>query len=254
MATQTAPGPLGHHDQHHRNRRSKHVHHKASVRSSHASTPAPLGKTIAASWITVAEGAQWMLLPVPSATIIASNLIKLAVSMTRKIAFGKKVSLQFKARVIEIATNIQTDPNYLMAAMAFESQETFKPDIPNAKGSGAVGLIQFMPDTAKALGTTSADLKKMTAVKQLDYVEKYFLPYKGRLSTLSDVYMVILWPAAVGKPNNYVLFKKDDKKHPKFYEQNAGLDLNKDGKVTKSEAASSVQKKLEKGLKPENLG
>lgn len=41
-----------------------------------------------------------------------------------------------------------------MAAMAFESGETFSPSIKNAAGSGAVGLIQFMPSTAKALGTS----------------------------------------------------------------------------------------------------
>lgn len=167
------------------------------------------------------------------------------------LAWGKKVSEEFRQRVIEIASSLGTDPNYLMACMAFESAETFSPAIKNAAGSGAVGLIQFMPSTAQALGTDTDELASMTAEEQLDYVEEYFAPKSGKLESLDDVYMAILWPAAVGKPSNYVLFAKNDPDHPKRYIQNAGLDFNKDGIITKAEAADKVRKKLEKGLQPE---
>jgi hypothetical protein len=128
--------------------------------------------------------------------------------------------------------------------MAFESAETFSPKIKNAAGSGAVGLIQFMPRTARGLGTTADELAGMTAVDQLDYVEKYFQPYKGKLKMLSDVYMAILLPSAVGKPENHILFNKG-----KAYRQNSGLDSNQDGEITKAEAASKVYDKYIKGLK-----
>ncbi|MFZ5450456.1 MAG: transglycosylase SLT domain-containing protein [Thermodesulfobacteriota bacterium] len=167
------------------------------------------------------------------------------------LAWGKKVSEEFCERIQEIADSLGTDPNYLMACIAFESGETFSPSIKNAAGSGATGLIQFMPSTAQALGTTTEDLAEMTAEEQLDYVEEYFKHSKGKLKSLEDVYMAILWPAAVGKPLDYVLFKKDDPDHPKRYIQNAGLDFNKDGIITKKEAANKVQKKLERGLSPE---
>lgn len=88
----------------------------------------------------------------------------------------------------------------------------------------------------------------MSAVKQLDYVEKYFIWTRGKLKTLEDVYMAILWPSAIGKPQNYVLFDKNDPVRPKRYIQNAGLDFNKDGLITKAEAARKVQKKLDEGL------
>ena len=166
------------------------------------------------------------------------------------LAWGKKVSGEFCQKVRKIADSLGTDPNYLMACMAFESGETFSPSIKSAAGSHAVGLIQFMPTTAQDLGTTSDELASMTAEEQLDYVEKYFKPYRGKLKSLEDVYMAILWPVAVGKPPDYVLFRKDDPKHPKRYLQNKGLDLNKDGIVTKAEAAEMVRKRLEKGLKP----
>jgi Transglycosylase SLT domain len=166
------------------------------------------------------------------------------------LAWGKKVTAGFSKRVTEIAASLGTDPSFLMACMAFESGESFSASVKNAAGSGAVGLIQFMPSTAQALGTTTAKLAAMSAVSQLDFVEKYFHPSKGKLKSLEDVYMAILWPAAVGKPLSFVLFSKSDTKHPKRYIQNAGLDFDKDGVVTKAEAADKVRKKLEKGMKP----
>ena len=168
------------------------------------------------------------------------------------LAWGKKVSKPFQDRVKEVAANLQTDPCFLMACMAFESGGTFSPSIRNAAGSGAVGLIQFMPTTAQALGTTTQQLASTSAVKQLDYVEKYFIGRTGKLKTLEDVYMTILWPAAVGKLLSFVLFDKQDPNHPRRYIQNAGLDFNRDGKITKGEAANKVQRRLAEGLQPEN--
>jgi hypothetical protein len=118
----------------------------------------------------------------------------------------------------------------------------------NMAGSGATGLIQFMPKTAKGLGTTTDALARMSAVAQLEYVELYFKPYRVR--TLEDVYMAILWPAAVGKPNDFVLFESPSKQ----YKQNRGLDQNGDGKVTKFEAAAAVRAKLTKGRTDKYIG
>ncbi len=164
------------------------------------------------------------------------------------LVWGAIVTGPFKAKVIAVAKDLQLDPNFLMAAMAFETGETFSPAIKNAAGSGATGLIQFMPETAKRLGTSTDDLAKMTAVDQLDFVKKYFSPYRGKLQTVADVYMAILWPKAVGQPDDFVLFEKEQ---GKVYDQNKGLDLNRDGKITKREAAEKVQKKLEKGSSSE---
>ncbi|HEY3473410.1 MAG TPA: hypothetical protein VGK56_02310 [Anaerolineales bacterium] len=139
--------------------------------------------------------------------------------------------------------------SWLMACMAFESAETFRADIKNAAGSGAVGLIQFMPGTAKGLGTSTAELAAMTSLQQLEYVYKYFLPYKGKLSSLSDVYMAILWPAAIGKPEDAKLWTAQER--PVTYRQNSGLDANKDFTITKAEAAGKVASKLKRGMMPE---
>lgn len=163
----------------------------------------------------------------------------------RRLAWGRKVSQAFRDRLFEICQILGVEPDYLMACMAFESAETFSPSIRNAAGSGATGLIQFMPNTAKGLGTTTAALAAMTAEQQLEYVLAYFWPYRGRLHTLADVYMAILWPAGIGKPDDWVLW--DQASRPTTYRQNAGLDLNKDGTITKAEAAAKVLAKLERG-------
>jgi hypothetical protein len=160
---------------------------------------------------------------------------------SQQIAWGAKVSAAFKVKLIEIAWNIDVDPNFLISAMAFETGETFSPSIKNR--NGATGLIQFLPDTAVELGTSTVELAIMTAVDQMDYVEKYFNPYKNMLETIEDVYMAILWPAAIGKANSWVLFSKPSAQ----YDRNSGLDTNKDGAVTKEEAAAMVKAKLLKG-------
>jgi N-acetyl-anhydromuramyl-L-alanine amidase AmpD len=165
----------------------------------------------------------------------------------KAIAWGAKVSPEFRAKVIRIADELDTSPDYLMAAMAFETGESFSPSVTN-KDSGATGLIQFLPSTAKGLGTSTAALKKMSAVEQLDFVKKYMQPHKGKLAEVDDVYMAILFPKAVGRPSGYALFSKGEQ----AYTQNQGLDANKDGKVTKAEAASKVRDKLREGRTSSN--
>jgi hypothetical protein len=158
-----------------------------------------------------------------------------------QIAWGAQVSVAFKTRLIATARNLGADPNHLIAAIALETGETFSPSVKNP--SGATGLIQFTPSTAAELGTSTAELAAMSAVDQMDYVEKHFSPHRNRLDTLEDVYMAILWPAAVGMPDTTVLFSRPSVE----YARNSGLDTDKSGAVTKQKAAALVRAKLFKG-------
>lgn len=135
--------------------------------------------------------------------------------------------------------------DWLMACIAWETGESFSPSVRNSAGSGATGLIQFMPSTDKGLGTSTEALSKLSAEAQLDYVYRYFLPYRGRLQSLADTYMAILWPAGIGKPLDWVLWSALTS--PITYRQNAGLDINRNGVITKAEAVAKVQAKLDKG-------
>lgn len=164
---------------------------------------------------------------------------------TFSLRWGQKVSPAFRAKLLRITRGFgwpDEHASWLMSCMAFESGETFSPSIKNAAGSGATGLIQFMPSTARGLGTTTDALAQMTAEQQLDYVKAYFTPYASRINSLADMYMAILMPKYVGQPDSAVLFSAGV-----AYRQNSGLDADKDGKVTKAEAASKVAAKYIKG-------
>jgi hypothetical protein len=148
------------------------------------------------------------------------------------------LSPAFRTKTGDIETRLGMQSGDLLRIMDFETGGTFNPAEPNKAGSGATGLIQFMPDTAKALGTTTEALAKMSPEQQLDYVEKYLSQYKGKIGNLQDAYMAVLYPEAIGKSGNYKLFTQDTK----AYEQNAALDTDKKGYVTVSDAVRAVQR------------
>lgn len=173
---------------------------------------------------------------------------------TGPLAWGARVSPAFRDKIRAIAAELISDPSDVMACIAWESGRSFRADVKNMAGSGAVGLIQFMPATASGLGTTTTALEALTPEAQLDWVEKFFHPWRGRLRGISDLYMAILWPVAVGQPDSHVLFDKDDLNHPARFRQNAGLDIDKDGHVTKGEAAAKVVAMRTEGLRPLNVG
>jgi hypothetical protein len=157
----------------------------------------------------------------------------------------------FKQKVVAIAGRLGCDPSDLMAVMAFETGESFAPDKRNTV-SGATGLIQFMKATAEGLGTTQEKLAAMTAVEQLDFVERHIRGNSRGLArlTLSDLYMTVLLPSAVGRPESHPLFVAPST----AYEQNRGLDIDRDGKITKAEATAKVNDKLVKGMKEGRIG
>src|SRR5690606_23678861 len=124
----------------------------------------------------------------------------------------------------------------------------FKAWQPNKAGSSARGLIQFMPDVARELGTTTQELVLMTEIEQLDYVKKYFGRYRNQIRGFPDMYMAVLWPKAMLKPMDYVIWERGTATN-RQYQANSGLDINGDGKITKAEAFARIQKEFEAGKK-----
>ena len=117
---------------------------------------------------------------------------------------------QFTDKVIEISKKIEINPNWLMGIMYWESAYTFLASKTNQ--IGCVGLIQFCPDYAGGNYKTIngkkyylSDLAKMTPVQQLDVVYQYYLPYKGKIKGYIDCYFVTFFPAAIGKPDDWIL-------------------------------------------------
>lgn len=151
---------------------------------------------------------------------------------------------EFLAKVEAISARLGILPDWLMVIMRTESG--IDPAAVNPY-SGATGLIQFMPDTARSLGTSTAALKAMDNVSQLDYVEKYFRPYAGRITSPQDMYLITFFPRALGKPDNYVL-QTDTISAARIAGQNAPYDLNKDQAITAGELRAAFTKKIPSGV------
>lgn len=164
-----------------------------------------------------------------------------------KLAWGGILTPAERAKLLAVAADVQCDPSDLAAVIAFESR--WNPAAVNAS-YGATGLIQFVPSTARSLGTTVEDLATMTREEQLSYIFAYLRPYAGRIGNLSDLYMAVLRQSAIGKPNDFPLITSDE---GKAYAANKGLDLNSDGQITKGEATKYVRDRLEEGLRPGNV-
>ena len=154
---------------------------------------------------------------------------------------NKKPNLtdEFYSKVVQISKRLKCDPDELMGVMNSESGINHKAV---NKKSKATGLIQFMPDTARSLGTTTENLKKMTAIEQLDYVEKYLEKQKKAAGFSSDeqlsageLYALVFLP---GRANRSILTSQGEK----YYSWNKGLDRNKDGKITVAELDTRVKK------------
>lgn len=144
--------------------------------------------------------------------------------------------------------------------MAFETVETFSPSIKNPHSSGT-GLIQFMNATCQGMTRyfgkefSHDKLAEMTVEAQLSWVWYYFKMIMEQrkvtsLDTVEDVYMVIHWPSAVGKPLDTTMYSKGSQ----AYEVNKVLDPNHDGIITKREAGALIEAKLQKGLLPQFFG
>lgn len=115
----------------------------------------------------------------------------------------------FIAKVIQIGKNLNINPNWLMIIMYFESARTFSPS-KFSYTKKYVGLIQFGKVAANDLGTTVKKLSQMTAVRQLDYVEKYYKMWFRYLritapTTFVDFYLITLFPSKVNKGHHAVI-------------------------------------------------
>ncbi len=164
----------------------------------------------------------------------------------------KSNTAAFIAKVKDISKKLDIDPNWLMAVMYFESG--INPAIQNTtypmQGGHATGLIQFSPNTAKGLGTTTDALKSMSNVAQLDYVYKYFKPYVAKLNSYVDLYMVTFFPLLVGKPENTVI-KSDSISASSIARSNPVFDINKNKEITIREVKKAIISKIPAALQEE---
>lgn len=140
----------------------------------------------------------------------------------------------FNEKLKKIATALGVDAKDLLTVMKFESN--VNPSIVNS--IGATGLIQFMPATARNLGTTTTELRKMSAVEQLDYVYKFYKSVGLRPgSDLGTIYMYTFMPARANDPDDTVISSRGNK----VYDQNPSLDYGRDGILTVGDVKNRIR-------------
>jgi hypothetical protein len=143
---------------------------------------------------------------------------------------------QFIRAVRDTASYLGVKPEHLMFLMWFETGHTLNHRTQNK--IGATGLIQFMPATARGLGTTTDKLKMMSNFEQMEYVKRHLSPYRGKYRDYVDLYCGIFWPAAVGKPDSYRIT-------PDIVAlQNPLFDINKDRDIEKAEIRRALLKQI----------
>lgn len=158
--------------------------------------------------------------------------------------------------VIDVSKSLGINPDWLVTVMSFESAGSFSPSKSNAAGSGAIGLIQFMPSTAASLGFTTAQLASMSQEEQIRRaVYAYFASAKGKMKTLEDVYLKVFYPKAMGQSDSWIVASQDGStldnrattteqekgRARAIYNQNAGFDKSKAGVIRRGDIVSTIR-------------
>jgi hypothetical protein len=128
-------------------------------------------------------------------------------------------------KIIQVAQAVGADPDLLAATISLETGGTFNPAIVNRR-SGATGLIQFIPSTARLLGTSTSELRSMNVCEQLDWVLKFYQRVaRSGIRIRGDEYVAVFAPDFLGRSGSDVVYRAGQS----GYDQNRGLDLNGDG-------------------------
>jgi hypothetical protein len=140
------------------------------------------------------------------------------------------------------------DPVAIGAVIENETAKTWSPAIAgivafNMAPGYAVGLIQFSPDTAKKLGTSTAALKKMSFSQQVAFLPKYYALFgpPSKFKRPVDYYLAG-WGTGVGTSDDYVLARAGDVK----FEANKAL-ARGDDVITTGDLAAFVSGNINSG-------
>ncbi len=138
----------------------------------------------------------------------------------------------FEKKVTEIADWLGINPNWLMQVMYAESRMNARAENIQYGRLIAAGLLQW----TKASGFPGAPktVLQYNHLQQLEWVKKYFAPYRGKMHSYFDVYLVTFFPSAMGRGDGYVFASR---KLPAslIAKQNPAINKVRDGKITMAE-------------------
>lgn len=114
----------------------------------------------------------------------------------------------FQTELIAQAMESDLDPEKMGIVIGPESGGN-----PAATSStGHTGIIQLSEENAKALGTSTAELRKMTAAEQLPYAIRYLQMHGITSESPPEAYaMAVAAPKFIGTPDSTVVYKKGSK-------------------------------------------
>jgi len=114
----------------------------------------------------------------------------------------------FNKKLHKIAQALGISYDTLYKIIKFETAGSFSPSSKDPNNV-SVGLIGFTERTARGLGTSKAELAKMTAVQQLDYVYQFYKNAGVQPGEdIGTIYMRTFMPAFVNASDSTVLGKK----------------------------------------------
>ena len=141
---------------------------------------------------------------------------------TYKPSGNLKDDSEFTSSIEALAEKHGISTNELYKVIKGESG--FNPKAKNA--SGATGLFQFMPATAKELGVSTKDILNMTPTQQVGLYDKYLERWK--YSSNNRLGIMQAAPAFANREPEAVIYGKDTK----AWKQNPGWRELNDGPIT----------------------
>lgn len=178
----------------------------------------------------------------------------------------------FVEKLKEIYQEFGIYPTWLLSIMWSESN--INPAARNRNG-GASGLIQFFPRPDGIIRVGSApqisaeNMRKLSLVQQMAYVNAYFSQYKNhknKMTSVGAVYAFVYLPARIIRPlqalqtipGDIVLTRNaargGDPRNIRYYTDNPVLDFNRDGYITVGDLTAKLNKHIKELQIPLTIG
>jgi hypothetical protein len=165
------------------------------------------------------------------------------------MALTDDLSDGFFQKLQVMCNNLGCDPQHMLKVWFSESIGIYA-DAKNP--AGAYGLNQITNLAGVGWTKTPAEYLRLTAEEQLPFIEKYYIPYKGRLTSIARIYQVNFLPAtfnSVTKPDDVLAGK--DGPYAWAYNANPALDPStpKKGYITLGDLEKVVEGAVSNGYK-----
>lgn len=164
------------------------------------------------------------------------------------VAGLSRQSPEFLRKLYDLASRNGWSVDGIAALMSEESG--FNPQAENPlPNQTATGLLQWTKSTAESIGTSIQELLGMSAVQQLDIVERYYKRYLGVGREIPDEdYILVGYGRSdlIGHPDYYVIDSRDsvDERSRYRYSVNSGFDRNKDGLITVGDLRDALRRTI----------